>query len=32
MLKRIGNGAVDVTSSSSLDAFVGDCKDDLVDE
>jgi hypothetical protein len=32
MLRRIGRGAADVTSSSSLDAFVRDCKDDLVAE
>jgi hypothetical protein len=32
MLRRIGGGAADVTSSSSLDAFVRDCKDELVDE
>jgi hypothetical protein len=32
MLRRIGNGATNVTNVSSLDSFVRDCKDDLVGE
>jgi hypothetical protein len=32
MLRRIGDGATNVTNVSSLDSFVRDCKDDLVGE
>jgi hypothetical protein len=32
LLRKIGNGATDITSVSALDGYVRDCRDELVDE